>query len=340
MKKRLTSKLLVLSLLISLCLQSCTAQHSKINGISFVAARDRVTQVHIQPVLDLGASHAAIMPFGFIRGGDSTEIIHNTQRQWFGERRDGAKHYIESLQANGVKIMLKPQLWIARGMYTGYLKMESEDQWKALEASYSDFIMEYATLAQETNVELFSIGTELEQFVANRPQYWQNLIKEIRAIYKGKLTYASNWDEYKRVPFWNQLDYIGIDGYFPVSELETPTVANARAGWQPWKATLKAFAKAQSKQILFTEWGYRSMDYTGKEPWVSDHTIQGVNLQAQVNVTRAAFEELWSEDWFAGGFVWKWFIYHDRVGGVGDNQFTPQNKPAEAVIREYFTREQ
>ncbi|MBE16347.1 MAG: glycoside hydrolase [Dokdonia sp.] len=339
MKKCLKLAVLSRALLFCLLLQSCTAQTSKINGISYVAARDRATQAHVQPVLDLGASHAAIMPFGFIRGDQSAQIIHNTKRQWFGERRDGAQHYIELLKANGIKIMLKPQLWISRGTYTGYLKMEDETQWKALEASYRDFIMEYATLAQETEVALFSIGTELEQFVVNRPEFWKSLIKDIRKVYKGKLTYASNWDEYKRVPFWDQLDYIGIDGYFPVCEQETPTVASARAGWQPWKATLKAFAKAQSKQILFTEWGYRSMDYTGKEPWVSDHTIEGVNLQAQVNVTRAAFEELWAEDWFAGGFIWKWFIYHDRVGGVTDNQFTPQNKPAEAVIREYFTQE-
>jgi hypothetical protein len=36
----------------------------------------------------------------------------------------------------------------------------------------------------------------------NRPKYWQELILEIRKVYKGKLTYAANWDEFKRVPFW------------------------------------------------------------------------------------------------------------------------------------------
>jgi hypothetical protein len=64
--------------------------------------------------------------------------------------------------------------------------------------------------------------------------------------------------------------------------------------------------------------------------------MTSVNLEAQVNTTRATFEELWSEDWFAGGFVWKWFIHHDRAGGLENNRFTPQNKPAEAVIKEYY----
>lgn len=316
--------------------QSCTAQTSKINGISFVASRNKATQEHVEPVKNVGANHAAVMPFGFIRGTENPTIMYNTDRQWYGERRDGAKDYIELLQANKVSVMLKPQIWISHGTFTGYLKMENESGWKILEDSYRKFILEYASLAQETNVALFAIGTELEQFVVNRPDYWNTLIAEIKSIYKGKLTYAANWDEYKRVPFWDQMDFVGIDGYFPVCDKETPTVESARAGWQPWKLELSAFAKAHSKQILFTEWGYRSVDYAGKEPWTSDRSMTSVNHNAQVNTTKAVFEELWPEDWFAGGFVWKWFIHHDRAGGLDNNRFTPQNKPAEAVIKEYY----
>jgi hypothetical protein len=46
----------------------------------------------------------------------------------------------------------------------------------------------------------FCIGTELESFVTARPIYWQELIQKNKAIYKGKLVYAGNWDSYK-VPF-------------------------------------------------------------------------------------------------------------------------------------------
>ena len=327
--------------LIRLCLvmfvfQSCTAQSPKINGISFVASRDKATQEHIVPVKNLGANHAAVMPFGFIRALDNPKIAFNTERQWYGERRDGAKDYIELLQSNNVAVMLKPQIWISHGEFTGYLKMEDEAGWKILEDSYRSFILEYADLAQETQVALFCIGTELEQFVVSRPVYWKALIAEIKTIYTGKLTYAANWDEYKRVPFWKEMDFIGIDGYFPVCDKETPTLESSRKGWQPWKIELSAFAKLHSKKILFTEWGYRSVNYAGKEPWTSDRTMTSVNLEAQVNTTRATFEELWQEDWFAGGFVWKWFIHHERAGGLENNRFTPQNKPAEAVIKEYY----
>ena len=50
------------------------------------------------------------------------------------------------------------------------------------------------------------------------------------------------------------------------------------------------------------------------------------------------FDEFWNEDWFAGGFLWKWFIHHEDVGGEKDNRFTPKNKPAESVIRAHYGR--
>jgi len=80
------------------------------------------------------------------------------------------------------------------------------------------------------------------------------------------------------------------------------------------------------------------MDYTAKKPWLVDRSEEGVNLEAQANAKRAIFEEFWNEDWFAGGFVWKWFIHHSRAGGLSDNRFTPQNKPAQEVIRDYYRR--
>ncbi|MGB5273244.1 MAG: glycoside hydrolase TIM-barrel-like domain-containing protein [Flavobacteriaceae bacterium] len=318
---------------------SCMGQVvEKINGVSFVASREAALQEHVDEVAKVNANHAAIMPFGFIREVDSPEIIFDTERQWYGETKKGAKQYVELLHGNGVKVMLKPQIWIWRGSFTGHLSMKSEEEWKALEASYDKFILNYAKLAQETNTDIFCIGTELEQFVKNRPDYWKALIKKVRKEYKGKLTYAANWDEFQRTTFWDDLDYIGIDAYFPLSDEKSPSVEQLRTGWQRWKPSIAALAKEKNKPVLFTEFGYRSMDYTAKKPWLVDRDIDNVNLEAQVNATKAIMEEFWTEEWFAGGYVWKWFIEHQKAGGANDNQFTPQNKPAEAVIGQYYKR--
>ena len=57
-----------------------------------------------------------------------------------------------------------------------------------------------------------------------------------------------------------------------------------------------------------------------------------------MNTTQALFEELWHEEWFAGGFVWKWFMDHEKVGGIDNPRFTPQNKPAEEIIKTFYAR--
>lgn len=327
------------ALALLLILQSCTAQTEKINGVSFVANRNPVDSTHVQPVQNVHANYAAVMPFGFVPEIDKPQIVYNTDRQWYGETREGGRNYVKELHKGAIAVMVKPQIWIRHGEFTGYLKMQTEEEWTALEDSYRSFMLDYATLAQEEKAAIFCIGTELEQFVVNRPDFWKTLITEIKEVYKGKLTYAANWDEYKRVPFWDQLDYVGIDAYFPVSESQTPTVQEAIEGWQPWKEEISAFAKAKNKKILFTEWGYRSVDFTGKEPWKADWKDGApVNLEAQANTTQAVFETIWGEEWFAGGFVWKWFIHHDQVGGPDNNRFTPQNKPAEKVIATYYEK--
>lgn len=331
---------LIYTFCLLLLLSSCAMmpfEETKINGVSYVASRDSISEIHVKPLLNIYANYASIMPFGFIRELSHPEIQYNLNRQWFGETKAGVKQYIETLRRDDIRIMMKPQIWVWRGEFTGNIKMKTENDWKVLEDSYSLFILDYAELAQETHVDIFCIGTELESFIDERPSYWKQLIKEIRTIYKGKLTYAANWNEYERTPFWNDLDYIGIDGYFPVSQLKTPTVEDCNRGLEVWKTQMEDYYDTYNKPILFTEFGYRSVNFTGKEPWRSDREIIDVNLEAQANATQAFFETFWNEDWVAGGFIWKWYHNHSNAGGKENTRFTPQNKPAEIIVKDVFS---
>ncbi len=324
-------------LLICCCnVQSCATQTKKINGVSFVAANQKVDATNVAPVLNINANYAAVMPFGFMRHLNYPDIAYNTRGQWFGETTEGSKQYILELRKKGLKIMLKPQIWVWHGEFTGLIDMQNEADWEQFEKSYTKFILEYAKLAQQEDVELFCIGTELERFIEKRNVFWMGLIQKIKTVYKGKLTYAANWDEFKRTPFWTKLDFIGIDAYFPVSEEKTPNVESCLKGWQVHKPVIKELSELHNKPILFTEFGYRSVDYSGKAPWKSDRTMNQVNLEAQTNTTKALFETFWGEKWFAGGFIWKWFINHEDVGGNNNAMFTPQNKPVEQAIAEYY----
>ncbi|MFH6767841.1 glycoside hydrolase TIM-barrel-like domain-containing protein [Gaetbulibacter aquiaggeris] len=310
---------------------------TKINGVSFVASRDSISKKNIDPILKIHANYASVMPFGFIKNLSHPEIQYNSNRQWFGETKTGVKQYILELKEEGVHVMMKPQIWVWRGEFTGQISMTTEEDWKFLEDSYTKFIMDYAKLAEETDVEIFCIGTELENFIDKRPNYWKKLISQVKQVYHGKLTYAANWNEYLKTPFWSNLDYIGIDGYFPISDLKTPSVEDCKTGLQPWKNEMKAFYSKLKKPVLFTEFGYRSVDFNAKQPWRSDGYLDEVNLKAQTNATKAFFDAFWNENWVAGGFIWKWFHNHDKSGGKEDNQFTPQNKPVEFIIKEIYS---
>ncbi|MFQ3297652.1 MAG: hypothetical protein ACI921_001645 [Polaribacter sp.] len=329
-----TKKLLFLLLIILNF--SCKSQTKKIKGINFVASRDSISNKHITPVLKAQSNYVALMPFGFIKKISSPKIVYNTNKQWFGETKSGLLQYAKKFQKEKVSIMVKPHIWVWRGEFTGNIKMDSEENWRILEESYTQFILTYAKAAENLNADIFCIGTELEQFVANRPIYWQKIIKEIRKIYKGKLTYAANWDEFKRVTFWKDLDFIGIDAYFPLSNKKSPTIAEYELGWKLHKSEILKVQKQFNKPVIFTEFGYRSVDFNGKKPWDSKKVEGAVNLEAQANALQAIYNQFWNEEWFSGGFLWKWFHKHDEVGGEKNNRFTPQNKPAEELIRKLY----
>ena len=91
-------------------LLGCTPPKAqKINGLSFVAANEALIPEQVVPVTQMNANWVAIMPFGFMENLAATEIIFDTDRQWFGETAAGAKQYIGLLKEKGIQVMLKPQ---------------------------------------------------------------------------------------------------------------------------------------------------------------------------------------------------------------------------------------
>jgi hypothetical protein len=313
----------------------CTSQETKINGISYVASERPVGAENITPVKHLNANWVTLMPFGFMKTTTATEIIYNSKRQWYGETTEGIEQATSSFHQKKIKVMLKPQIWIPNGGFTGHIKMNSENDWLGFEKNYEAFLLNFAVIAQKNSIELFCIGTELHQFVANRPEFWTQLIIKIKSIYKGKITYAENWDTFEKVPFVSELDFIGVDAYFPLSEEKTATVSEIETKWQPIKAKLESFSVLHKKPILFTEFGYQSRDFTSLEPW-KHNEISLVNLKAQENALQAIFKQFWQEDWFAGGFLWKWYDDYPNVGGVTDQDYTIQNKPSEELVRKWY----
>lgn len=310
---------------------------SKINGVTFVATRDSINDTAITPLKNYHANYAAIVPYAWMKSLAEPTVNYNEQKGWWGEKPQGVITTSKLMKEQGIKVLLKPQIWIGRGDYTGDINLTTHAAWQILESTYTDYIMRFAHLAAQQDIELFCIGTELDSFVRERPEYWQELIKKIRKIYKGKLTYAANWDNYQTVPFWQELDYIGVDAYFPISDQKTPDLIKINTAWDRWKLELSTLSRKRSKQILFTEYGYISADYAGLEPWKNAGIDREVNQEAQHLLFKGLFNAVWDEDWMAGGFIWK---HHAEASNWNryEKRFTPQNKKAQQTIAKTYKK--
>lgn len=305
-------------------------------GVSFVGTGDKVTSDDLDHVHAIGANALTLMPFAYGTIGEPKLTYKDLDWQWWGESAEGVRETALLAKAQGLKVMIKPHLWLDWGTYTGDHGFENESEWEIFERDYREYILQFARISEELQLPVFCIGTELERSSRERPQYWRSLIAEIRSLYSGRLTYAANWDNYKYITFWDDLDFIGVDAYFPLDTSGTPSHPALLRGWKEWHEELNAVSERFDRPVIFTEWGYRSADHTAKKPWQYDERESNVNLDGQAAAYRAMFDTFEQTPWFAGSFVWKWFPHHNRVGGTGDNQYTPQNKPAEDVLKSYF----
>ena len=310
----------------------------KINGISLVAPPYPYQKDPASDLKQLGASWVALLPYGYYRK-DQPEIRGFSNGGWWGERPVGIAAAARYAQQNGLKVMLKPQLW-THNQWIGDLKFDNPSDWTRFEANYSNFILQWAHFADSLNIELFCIGTELRHFVQQRPAYWASLIQSIRAIYTGQLTYAPNWDSYQKVPFWKDLDYIGVDAYFPLVPADTPTVCALKAAWEPQLTALQTFAKRYEKPILFTEYGYLSVNGAAYNTWELEakKAQLPINELAQARALQALLETFAPQSWWAGGFLWKWYPNASAALGEGQHakDYTPQGKLGERVLQQLF----
>jgi hypothetical protein len=305
----------------------------KLKGVSFVGGPDRVDLISFIDLKNTNVNAVSLMPFAFSVNG-SGDLIWGGGGQWWGETPEGIQVCIDLAKEKGIVAMIKPQIWLQGGVFVGYLDHANDSLWKSFEEDYSRFILEFAALSEENRLPLFCIGTEVDQWVRKRPEYWRGLIKAIRSVYHGDLVYACNWGSEKTLPIWNDLNYIGVDMYGPVSHEATPSMDTLNASWKKYKAHFKQVSDSLKKEIIFTEWGYRSDDYCGRNPWAD--TLHGnVNYEAQANCYRALIENCYNEDWFMGGFVWKWFPTIEQSKAEQDH-FTPQQKEAAKVMRELW----
>ncbi len=243
-------------------------------------------------------------------------------------------HAISTAHDLGMKVMLKPHVDLSNDpahWRADIGKTFSLSDWSEWFDSYRSMIQHYARFAQEYQVDQFSVGTELEQ-ASPHAYEWRKVIANVRELYDGSLTYSANHSgEEFRLSWWDALDYIGIDAYYPLSVRGNPNRVELEFAWQQFMIALRGLYSTWHKPILFTEIGYRSQHGTTTRPYDWKLT-GGLDLQEQADAYQAFFNQVYWQPWFAGSFFWAWDPAPFSTGSC-DTAYTPFDKPAEDVLR-------
>ncbi len=285
-----------------------------------------------------------LVPWSFQKDIDSPRVNHhNGDSLRILEQNSYWVNQIKMVQSAGFKVFLKPHLWLDKpteGKWRSDVFPRNDSDWESWKNSYEDFILRYAEIAQQTQVDLFCIGTEFSRLSTEKPDFWSELIPKIRKVYVGKITYAANWyKEYESIDFWEQLDFIGIQAYFPLVEQDSPTLNEIENGWLQYTPTLEKLSKKHKRPILFTELGYKSTTNSAAKPW---EWLDYPNIShlyspdIQGNCYQAFFNTIWKKEWFAGVHLWQWRGNLKKLDEYDMLDFTPQGKSAEKIIEKGF----
>jgi len=286
------------------------------------------SSLELQKMRSAGGNTVQLLVFAYIYRLDAPEIAVQADH-WDPILRGG----VIRAKAAGLRTMIKLQMWgpgFSDGKFAADIRMTNDSNWRAFMANYRRYVLHYARLAADTDSDILCIGTEMAQ--ASRSAItagdWRALAEEIRSIYSGPLTYAAHPTEVEELQFWDSLDYIGINGYYPSSKLPAAL------------EKLEHLSARWNRPVIFTEAGFASSAYALTEPWRAGPykaPRDSVRLDLQAEGWERLLTELWRRNFIWGVYVWKW--HPNRTwGGPANADHTPQGKPALNVIRRFFTK--
>jgi hypothetical protein len=250
---------------------------------------------------------------------------------------------IRHAKSKKLRVILMPIVLLDKpreGEWRGKLQPRPDTDfggWDAWFESYREMVSHFAYIAQANGVDVFVVGSELVS-TEDKIEQWNRTIRAVRKIFKGRLTYSSNWDHYTSIKFWDQLDLIGMNSYWKFgdeSQNPRPSVEQIEKRWKEIQGDLIPFVKKTGKPLLFLEIGWFSQENVAYEPW--DYTKdKAIDLDLQRRMYEAFFRSWWGNPHLGGFSIWEWT---PGDGGPENNGYTPENKPAEQVLREWFKKQ-
>lgn len=287
----------------------------------------------------MGVNWISITPFGRIWSLSSTTIQMDFEAP-YEENRAAVRRIIEQAHARGMKVLVIPHLWVETSGWRGEIDPGSPAGWARYQESYRRFVLAWARDAASAGADAFSIGVECKSWSGRFGGYWRSLIGDVRGVYPGLLTYSSNWDEADSVVFWDLLDLVGINAFYPLADHDGASNAEYLAGAERIVASVHDTAERLGMPILFVEVGYTTRANAAVEPWLwpDDMTDVRIDENEQARALDATFRAFLPNEWFTGFFVWRYYANLDDVSQEALWGFSPHAKAAEPMLAETFQR--
>jgi hypothetical protein len=291
----------------------------------------------LDELVKLGANAISITPFGRLWSLSSTHIAPDFE--WsFEDSRAGVIALATAAKARGLRVLIIPHLWVETIGWRGDIELGSPAAWLAYQGEYGKFVLAWAEVAEAAHADMFSIGVECKSWSGRFGSYWTALIQSVRSRYRGQLTYSANWDEADSVLFWDQLDLIGINAFYPLAEHAHASYAQYAEGAERALADAAALQQRLRKPVLFTELGYTTRPDAAVEPWLWPDIMHDVAIDEweQARALAALLGATVSKPWIAGVFVWRYYADLDDISQEAAWGFSPHAKLAERVLSNVF----
>ncbi len=282
----------------------------------------------IEAVKRAGAERISFILRGFIERPESTEIDRFSKKTVRDTRLEKT---IEKAHSLGLKTMLLPIVLIRNSGeddWRGSIRPSSLFSWFK---SYLGFMIHYVDIAEAHGVETVSAGSEFCSLEKHETE-WRWILRNLRGRFAGFLTYSFNWDHADVAGFHDMLDFIGMTGYFSLTDKNDPTVEELTAKWREIKKDIRRIARKYKKPIVFTELGYPSQDGANKDPWNYYMNPDKIDLKEQADCLEAFTRVFSAPSFLMGVFFFDWF----EKGGPNDSSYSPVGKPALEIIKRYF----
>lgn len=289
----------------------------------------------------LGATWISLTPFG--RAWDLKATgVDKTFELPLAQNQHGMLRAVQQAHARGLKVLLVPHLWVESGGWRAEIDPDGAEGWRRFAESYRGFVLEWARFGARARVDMLAVGVELRSWVTttHAPSFFP-ILRDVRAVYAGPLTYAANWDDVEQTVIWGELDVIGINAFYPLTDRQNASQTELEQGGLEVAKKVKALAELWQKPVVFNEFGYTARVDPALRPWEwPDHMRDvKVDARAQAAAYRGLLRGMLATAELRGGFVWRLYADPDDLSQEAEWGFSPRGREAELLLRgAYWSR--